>query len=182
MRQAGETIERKASMSTAATVPVSEYLDAVYRPDREYIDGEVRERNLGELDHSRFQMLLSRYLSNREKQWGIVVLPEQRVQVKATRFRVPDISVVAGPLPTTAILQQPPFLCIEILSKGDSMDDVQEGIDDYLAFGVAHVWVVNPRKLRAYHYTADGILEAKDGILRTTNPDLIVPIFELENL
>jgi hypothetical protein len=36
-------------------------------------------------------MLLSRYLSNREKQWGIIVVPGQRVQVKPTRFRVPDI-------------------------------------------------------------------------------------------
>jgi len=169
-------------MSTAVFVPVSEYLDAVYRPDREYIDGEVLERNLGELDHSRFQMLLSRYLSNREKQWGIVVLPEQRVQVKATRFRVPDVTVVSGPLPTTSILREAPFLCIEILSKGDSMDDVQERIDDYLAFGVPHVWVVNPRKLRAFHYTVDGIKEAKDGILRTTNPEIVVPILELENL
>ena len=169
-------------MSTAVFVPVSEYLDAVYRPDREYIDGEVLERNSGELDHSRFQMLLSRYLSNREKQWGIIVLPEQRVQVKATRFRVPDITVLVGPLPTTPILRDPPFLCIEVLSKGDSMDDVQERIDDYLTFGVPHVWVVNPRKLRAFHYTADGIREAKDGMLRTSNPDIVVPILELETL
>jgi len=169
-------------MSTAVFVPVSEYLDAVYRPDREYIDGEVLERNSGELDHSRFQMLLSRYLSNREKQWGIIVFPEQRVQVKATRFRVPDITVLVGPLPTTPILRDPPFLCIEVLSKGDSMDDVQERIDDYLTFGVPHVWVVNPRKLRAFHYTADGIREAKDGMLRTSNPDIVVPILELETL
>ncbi len=37
----------------ARNVPISEYLDSVYRPDCEYIDGEVRERNLGELEPSR---------------------------------------------------------------------------------------------------------------------------------
>jgi Uma2 family endonuclease len=169
-------------MSTVVTVPLQEYLDTIYRPDREYIDGEVLERNLGELDHSRLQMLLSRYLSNREKQWGIVVLPEQRVQVKTTRYRVPDISVIFGPIPTTPILLEPPFLCVEILSRRDSVDSVQERIDDYLAFGVPHVWVINPRKPRAFHYTADTIREAKDGVLRTTNPDIVVPILELENL
>jgi hypothetical protein len=63
-------------MATATLVSVSEYLQTSYRPDCEYIDGEVRERNMGELDHSRLQMLLSRYLSNREVQWGIIVLPE----------------------------------------------------------------------------------------------------------
>ncbi len=166
-------------MSTIVTVPLSEYLDSVYHPDCEYIDGELRERNVGEVEHSRQQMLISRYLSNREEQWGIVVLPEQRVQVKATRYRVPDITVVLGALPATPILQEPPFLCIEILSRGDRVDDMQDKIDDYLAFGVPHVWVVNPRKSRAFHYTSDGMHEAKDGILRTMNPDIVVPILEL---
>ena len=63
----------------------------------------------------------------------------------------------------------------------DSMDSVQERIDDYLAFGVPHVWVINPRKPRAFHLTADAIQDAKDGVLRTTNPEIVVPIFELEN-
>ena len=53
-------------MATATIVPVSEYLNTTWRPDCEYVDGEVRERNIGETDHSRLQMLLSRYLSNRE--------------------------------------------------------------------------------------------------------------------
>ena len=167
-------------MSTAVTIPLSEYLDSVYRPDREYIDGELLERNLGELDHSRLQMLLSHYLCSREKQWGIVVLPEQRVQVKATRYRVPDITVVVGPLPSTPILLEPPFLCIEILARDDSMNDMQDRIDDYLTFGVPHVWVVNPRKSRAFHYTPDGMREAKDGVLRTEDPEIVVPILELE--
>jgi len=60
-------------------IPVSEYLDSVYSPDCEYIDGELRERNVGEVEHSRQQTVLIRYLSNREEQWDIVVLAEQRV-------------------------------------------------------------------------------------------------------
>ena len=125
-------------------------------------------------------MLLSRYLSNREVQWGIIVLPEQRVQVKTARFRVPDITVIAGPLPATPILLQPPFLCIEILSRGDSMYDVQERIDDYLAFGVQNVWVINPRTRRAFEYTSDSIREVKDGVLRTQNPDIELPLSAME--
>lgn len=106
-------------------------------------------------------------------------MPERRVQVKPNRFRVPDITVVAGPLPATPILHEPPFLCIEILSRGDSMDDMQERIDDYLAFGVRHVWVVNPRTRRAFLYTSEGMKEAKDGFLRTWSPDIEVPIAAL---
>lgn len=115
---------------------MQQYLESSYRPDCEYIDGELLERNVGEWDHSRLQMLLSRYLSNREKQWGILVVVEQRVQVKRTRFRVPDVSVLVGPAPADPILVEPPFLCIEILSPSDRVEEMQDRIDDYLAFGV----------------------------------------------
>ncbi len=166
-------------MSTIVTVPLNEYLDSVYEPECEYIAGELRDRNVGEVEHSRQQVLIGSYLGNREEQWGIFTLLAQRVRVKSTRYRVPDITVVLGALPATPILQEPPFLCIEILSRGDRVDDMQDKIDDYLAFGVPYVWVVNPRKSRAFEYTADGMREAKDGILRTANPDIVVPILEL---
>jgi Uma2 family endonuclease len=100
-------------------VTLSEYLATSYRPDCEYLDGELLERNVGEWDHSRLLTLLSRYLSMREKQWGILVVVEQRVQVKIARFRVPDISVLTGPPPDGGIIVEPPYLCIEILSPSD---------------------------------------------------------------
>jgi Uma2 family endonuclease len=164
----------------AITVPLSEYLETSYRPDCEFIDGELRERNVGEFDHSRLQTVLASYFYSREKLWGICVIVEQRVQVKSTRYRVPDITVVAGPRPSSQILREPPFLCVEILSPDDGMSDMQERIDDYLDFGVPHVWVLNPRTRRAFLYTPDGIREARDGILRTQNPDIAVPFSELE--
>jgi Uma2 family endonuclease len=117
-------------------------------------------------------MLMSGYLHSRKKEWGIRVLPEQRVQVKATSSRVPDITVVLGGCPR----------CPSILSRDDSMFDMQERIEDCLAFGVPHVWVVNPKRLRAFYCTADGMREAKDGILRTENPEIRVPILQLEDL
>ncbi len=167
-------------MSTATVVPLSEYLAASYRPDREYLDGELLERNVGEWDHSRLRMLLSRYLSNREKQWGIIVVPEQRVQVKATRFRVPDITVLAGSAPAGPILDEPLFLCIEFLSRNDRMEEMQERIDDYLSFGVRCVWLIHPRTRRAFVYTSQQVMEVKGGVLRTEGPDICVPLAELE--
>jgi Uma2 family endonuclease len=166
-------------VSTVTLVPLSEYLETSYRPDCDYLEGELLERNVGEWDHSRLQGLLFRYLSNREKQWGILVVPEQRVQVKARRFRVPDILVLTGP-PTGPIIKDPPFLCIEILSPSDRMAEMQERIDDYLDFGVRYVWLVNPRKRRAFIYTSEGVQEVKDGILYTANPDIRVALSELD--
>ena len=166
-------------MPLAPVLPLSQYLATSYRPDCEYLDGELLERNVGEWDHSRLQSLVSAYLCNREKQWGILVVLAQRVQVKPTRFRVPDISVLAGPPPAGPIIVEPPFLCIEILSPSDRMTEMQERIDDYLDFGVRYVWLLHPRLRRAFVYTLESVHEVKDGMLRTDDPDICVPLAEL---
>ncbi len=173
-------ISGKSQMSTATVVQLSEYLSTSYRPDCEYLDGELLERNVGEWDHSRLQGLLCRYLSNREKQWDIIVVPEQRVRVKASRFRVPDILVMAGGAPNDQIVKTPPFLCIEILSPSDRMAEMQDRIDDYLNFGVRYVWLIHPTTRRAFLYSPGQVEEVKGGILRAFNPDITVPFADLE--
>src|SRR5436305_1892227 len=102
-------------MSTAATVPVVEYLTTSYRPDREYLEGSILERNLGEFDHSRLQYLITMALGAHEQTHNAYVLPEQRVQVRATRFRIPDISLIRRQ-DREQIIRKPPLLCVEILS------------------------------------------------------------------
>jgi len=70
-------------------------------------------------------------------------------------------------------------ICLEILSSEDRIERIQDRIDDYVKFGVPYVWVVNPRSRRAWVYTADSIYEAKDGVLKTENPALVVPLAEI---
>jgi hypothetical protein len=36
-------------MAATTQIPLSEYLATSYRPDREYVDGEIRERNVGKI-------------------------------------------------------------------------------------------------------------------------------------
>ncbi len=172
--------ENCTAISTATAVSLSDYLNTSYRPDCEYLNGELLERNVGDWDHSRLQMLLSQYLFAREKQWGIVVVPEQRVQVKARRFRVPDITVIAGDPPDGPMITKSPFLCVEILSPNDRLAEMQDRIDDYISFGVSSVWLINPRTRQTYSYTAAGIREVRDGVLTTESPDVRVALEELE--
>ena len=167
------------AMQHATLVSVEEYLTSSFRADRDYLEGELLERNVGEYDHGRVQALLTIYLGAREPQWRIRTITEQRVQVRTERFRVPDICVLRAGQKVEPVFRQPPFLCIEILSKDDRMSEMQERIDDYLAFGVPYVWVVDPRTRRAYIHTASGAVEAKDGVLRTAEPELSVPLAEI---
>src|ERR1700676_5497880 len=113
--------DRIISMPVQETlVSVEEYLNTSYDgPDREYVDGRIVERNLGEKDHSRPQRKLIAFFVANENSLRTFAFPEQRVQVKATRFRVPDVCVYIGTEPDEQIFRTPPFLAIEILSKDD---------------------------------------------------------------
>jgi Uma2 family endonuclease len=166
-------------MKSAALISVAEYLRTAYSPDCDYVDGEVQERNLGERDHSKLQGEFLYYFRSRKKRWNVFVYPEQRVQVSPTRFRIPDICVYVGEDPKDQVFHTPPFICIEILSPEDRTNRFQQRIDDYLKFGVPHIWVIDPVTRSASVHTKDGIREAKDGILRTDNPALTVPLSEI---
>jgi Uma2 family endonuclease len=166
-------------MQSGTPVSLEEYLNTSYSPDCEYVDGRVLERNWGEFDHSRPHGLLGAYLFNREKEWGIYAFLSQRVQIKKDRFRVADICVVAGGRPSEQVFTRPPFLCIEILSKEDRMSDMLAKVDDYLAFGVRYVWLLEPRTRRAQIYDASGVHEVKAGKLWTLDPEILAPLDQL---
>lgn len=159
-------------------VRVEEYLTTVYRPDCDYVDGELLERNLGEKDHGRLQLKLGAYFLARQSQWNTYAIVEQRVQVRPGRFRIPDICVLLGE-PDEQILTTPPFLCIEILSPEDRLSRVQDRIDDYFAMGVPNVWVVDPARRCAFEATAAGDLRRVKDTLRTTDPCFEVPLSEI---
>ncbi len=156
---------------------VREYLSTSFRPDCDYVDGEVVERNVGEYDHSRLQMAVIAYFYTRRKEWGIDVVPSQRVQVSSTRFRVPDVCVILAGNAPEQIFTTPPFICIEILSRDDRLSAMHERIQDYLAFGVPHVWILNPQTRSAWRCTAEGMFETRE--LRTENPTIVLPLAPL---
>jgi Uma2 family endonuclease len=164
-------------MQTDELISIREYLSTSFRPDCDYVDGVVVERNMGEYDHARLQMAVSGYFYARRKELGIEVVPEQRVQVSATRFRVPDVCVILAGSEPGQIFTTPPFICIEILSRDDRLTAMYERVKDYLAFGVPYVWILNPSSRTAHRCTAEGLLETQE--LRTENPDILLPLAAL---
>ncbi|MGA3075197.1 MAG: Uma2 family endonuclease [Bryobacteraceae bacterium] len=160
-------------------VPVEEYLHNTYHPDCDYVDGVLVERNVGEIRHARAQRAALFYLFEKRILWGIFALQETRVQVSSTRYRVPDVCVGLGPEPEDGILTDPPFICIEVLSPEDRISRMREKIDDYLRFGVRYVWIIDPYQRRAWIYTANETREVRDGLLRTENPELNVPLADV---
>ena len=112
-------------MTPTTLVSVEEYLHTSFQEgDREYVDGRVVERNVGEVDHADLQTRIALYLRNHYKEYWTAV--EVRVQVKPTRFRVPDVCLVLGPKPEGRIVAAPPFLVVEVLSPDDRAEDLHQ--------------------------------------------------------
>jgi Uma2 family endonuclease len=112
-------------MASAATTPhlsVEEYLNTVYRPDVDYVDGHIEERNLGEFDHGILQTALMEVLRKHRKEWNIRAALDTRLQVARTSFRVPDVCVMSAANPKEQILRATPLLCIEVLSPKDTLE------------------------------------------------------------
>ena len=149
-------------MASITLISVSEYLKNSYRPDCDYVDGRIEERNVGEHDHAALQAELIFWFRQHQEEWNIEVLPEQRVQVSPTRFRVPDVCLVSLDQPVEQILTKPPLACIEILSPEDTMRRMQERIEDYRQFGVANIWILDPGTKRGYDCRPSGWLEAAE--------------------
>jgi Uma2 family endonuclease len=166
-------------MGTSLLVSEQEYLTTSYEPDCEYDEGVLLERNVGEQPHGILQLALGSFLYERRKRFGIRVITEQRIRIAPRKYRIPDVCVYLQPAPPDPVPSTPPFIAIEILSPEDRMSRVRKKIDEYLAFGVPYVWVIDPETRRADVYTASGFYEAKDGVLRTADPAMEVPLAEL---
>jgi len=51
-------------------------------------------------------------------------------------------------------------------------------IDEYLNFGVHHVWLIDPRQRCAWLFTDEGKREATE-ILSTVNPNIQLPLADI---
>ena len=166
-------------MAQALLISVDEYLRTSFRPDRDFIDGEVQERSWGDRNHSTLQVALVAVFHLNRNIWNVLPLPEQRVQVSDTRFRVPDLCIVRKEDPRDQIVRFAPLICIEILSPEDTLSRLQARVDDYVAFGVDHIWVIDPSTRHAYVAGRAGFIEVDSGAFEVLGTPIRVSISEL---
>jgi Uma2 family endonuclease len=166
-------------MATSTLISVAEYLNTSYRPDCDYVDGEVLERNLGELEHARLQTAIAIWFGNRQREWNILVVVEQRVQVSEKRFRIPDVSVLSRDQPMEPIVRVPPIVCCEVLSRSDTMRSLRDRANDYLRFGVQHVWAFDPVLREAFVCDARGFHAPESEELRVPGAPIFLPLKQI---
>jgi Uma2 family endonuclease len=147
-------------MPAAAPTQISleEYLHSSYRPDCDFVDGQIEERNLGEREHSILQVALGAWFFNRRVEWQIVVMSEQRTRVSPSRIRLPDVCIALSDSPIEKVVETPPLIAIEILSREDRINRVLVRFNDFLHMGVANIWLLDPIERTAFTYTASGLM------------------------
>jgi Uma2 family endonuclease len=73
-------------------------------------------------------------------------MQEQRTGLRSGNVRLPDVSVFPRDLPIAQVYTCPQLIVIEVLSTEDRQSKVEEKIADYIDFGVANIWVIDPKK------------------------------------
>jgi len=119
------------STATGASVSLEEYLHTSYRPDCDYVDGELQERNVGELDHGEVQGAVVQWFRTHGSEWNIRTIPEMRLRVAPTRCRVADVCLFFRGEALEQVPQQPPLAVIEVLSPEDRVSRYRERLEDY---------------------------------------------------
>jgi Uma2 family endonuclease len=142
-------------MGTKAALPVEEYLRTSFPDlDKEYRDGELVERSLPDYLHSKTQGLLIALFIALRKAFPVFVCPELRLRVRPGLYRIPDVSVFYPTEPQGRVPDTPPLVAVEVLSLDDKMTKVREKLAEYSAWGVTHVWLVDPHSKRMYTWNA----------------------------
>ena len=147
-------------------ITVEKYLTTDYRPDVDYVDGVIEERNLGEFDHGDLQLAIGSLLRMKQKDWSVRVVVETRTQVKATRLRIPDVCVLSASLERERIIRTPPLLCVEILSTCDTLKRMRDRVQDFFDMGVKTIWIIEPNTRTAYACTPKEMTAHTSGTLR----------------
>ncbi len=146
--------ERPDGCHEGEAVSLERYLNTMYHPDCDYIDGHLEERNVGEIEHNRIQKRLLSLFIQHEAEWQVEVLQEQRMQVSPTNFRIPDVMVLRADHSEHRIVRHAPILLIEVFSPEDSIQRLHERVRDYVKMGVEHIWAFDPANRTAYHCDA----------------------------
>ena len=158
---------------------VREYLHTSWSPDREFVDGRIEERNLGEKEHSLIQRFFTVLFYLKRAEWGVEVFPELRTQTKIRNFRVPDVLVVRAEDKFERYVTQPPLIAIEILSPEDTMTAMRAKAAEYLQFGVENIWIIDPEGRIAFRYLNRSLEEVDNGELTVPGTPIRVALSEM---
>jgi Uma2 family endonuclease len=139
-------------MSSRTVITPEEYERMSFEgPEPDYVDGELVERPLPNYPHARTQARISAVFEAMRSQYPVQVCSELRLRLSPSRHRVSDVCVFLGEAPAYPL--PPPLIVIEISSPDEKHTELMSKLEDYEAWGVTHVWALNPELKRLYVFS-----------------------------
>lgn len=149
-------------MTVRTAIPVTEYLGTAFEHAPDYLEGELVERSMPGTSHSEVQTDVVTAFGNTRRKTNLYCYPELHLPVGPDRWRVADLAIFFGraekPYPKRA-----PLGVIEILSPRDEVREVLDRLNDYHAWGVPYIWLIDPER-RTIHRCDGASLLAVDAI------------------
>lgn len=148
-------------------------------------DGTLLEKTMGSLE-SYLAMYLGHLLTAfvQENNLGVVLGADGMLRLAPGVVRIPDVSFIpwqrlpGGVFPREEIWSLVPDLAVEVISRGNTRQEMDHKLSDYFAAGVRLVWHVYPAssEVRAYRALEDSVtLSAQD----TLDGGDVLPGFQL---
>jgi Uma2 family endonuclease len=138
-------------MGVKTAASLDEYLRTSFPDlDREYRDGEIVERTVPDYSHARTQILLGSFFEALRKKLSVFACSELRLKLREGLVLIPDICVYWPQPPASLLPDVPPLVAIEIMSPDDRLTAAREKLEEYRAWGVKHVWLVDSHSRRMY--------------------------------
>ena len=140
-------------MATKEQITAEQYLHMTFEHGAEYVRGDIVERAKPDYIHGKIAFLIAQALAPVARFHPLYPCFEVRMQVAPGVYRIPDAAVFAGEEPQESVPSKPPLLAIEIVSKDDRHSDLMYKLEDYRAWGVPNIWVVDPGAKRFSIYS-----------------------------
>lgn len=127
----------------------------------ELVDGTLVEKPMGSPEsHVETELiwLIREFLTNNDI--GFLYSPSALIEIMPKLVRGPDVSFVPWTkrsertVPREPISNLIPDLVVEVLSPGNTVDEMQRKLKEYLAGGVREVWLIDPRSITATIHTS----------------------------
>ncbi len=187
-RQLGSVPLERIRMNPAPGTATAECLTELeIQTDRLYelVDGSLVEKTMGYLEGRVafvLGVLLEAYLSQHDL--GIANGPDGSCRIFPDQVRIPDVSFVSWErLPNRKVPDQPvpqlvPDLAVEVLSRGNTVEEMERKLRDYFRAGVRLVWYIDPRNKTARSYSGPE-QHVEVGVHGRLNGGDVLPGFEV---
>lgn len=165
--------------------------DAVRLDDREnrlceLIDGTLVEKTVGFYESFlayRIGILLGQFVT--AQNLGIIAGEAGMLQLLPDQIRIPDVSFVSherlkgSGFPDEAAPLFAPDLVVEIISRGNTREEMQRKLQEYFAAGVRAVWYIYPETRRVLNYSsAESVIELTENDM--LDGGTVLPGFSME--